>query len=380
MPYTLVFVLLTILSLYEFLDVKPDGVLVKKSYKTYFYALCTCSLWLIAALRFETGRDWEGYMQFFENCLRPRYISGFEPGFVRLNRLFKSMGLGFYGLQFFISSFCAFMVFRNIQRTSECPSFTLLLYVLMFYFATDMAQTRQHIAMAILILGGRAVRERKLLLWILIVALAMMFHVTAITAFPLYFTGRIQIGRRFVWVLFAVYIILYLFGLPFVRGGLEMVLRLPFVPARIGVIGNAYLNSKIYGQQVKFNSGLGFLANTFFNGLIVYFSTRKENSGRRIWLVNYFIGLYFMAFGRNFDQFARIANYYYICGNGLCAYNLLIKSKGFFRKVDFLRYFMCFMFFALQFYSFVGKWYLYDKLTHTSYHLDYTPYRAFIFE
>lgn len=44
MPYTLVFVLLTILSLYEFLDVKPDGVLVKKSYKTYFYALCTCSL------------------------------------------------------------------------------------------------------------------------------------------------------------------------------------------------------------------------------------------------------------------------------------------------------------------------------------------------
>lgn len=317
-------------------------------------------------------------MRFFENCLRPRYISGFELGFVRLNRLFKSMGLGFYGLQFFISSFYAFMVFRNIQRTSECPSFTLLLYVLMFYFATDMAQTRQHIAMAILILGGRAVRERKLLLWILIVALAMMFHVTAITAFPLYFTGRIQIGRRFVWVLFAVYIILYLFGLSFVRGGLEMMLRLTFVPARIGVIGNAYLNSKIYWQQGEFNSGLGFLANTFFNGLIVYFSTRKENSDRRMWLANYFIGLYFMAFGRNFDQFARIANYYYICGNGLCAYNLLIKSKDFFRKVDFMRYFMCFMFLALQFYSFVGKWYLYNKLTHTSYHLDYTPYRAFI--
>lgn len=126
-------------------------------------------------------------------------------------------------------------------------------------------------------------------------------------------------------------------------------LWLPFVPARIGVIGKAYLNSKIYGQQGEFSSGLGFLANTFFNGVIVYFSTRKENSDRRMWLANYFIGLYFMAFGRNFDQFSRIANYF--CGNGLCTYSLLIKSKDFFRKVDFLRYFMCFTFFAFRFYT-----------------------------
>ena len=89
---------------------------------------------------------------------------GFEPGFVKLNQFFKGLGLGFYGLQFFISSFCALIVFRNIQRTSERPSFILLLYVFMFYFFTDMAQTRQHIAMAILILGNRFILERNFFL------------------------------------------------------------------------------------------------------------------------------------------------------------------------------------------------------------------------
>ena len=74
MPYILVIVLLCILSLYEFLDIKTVGILVGKNTKLWFYLICAVSLWLIAALRFETGRDWQGYVQFFEILYIQLYV------------------------------------------------------------------------------------------------------------------------------------------------------------------------------------------------------------------------------------------------------------------------------------------------------------------
>ena len=81
------------------------------------------------------------------------------------------------------------------------------------------------------------------------IALAMMFHVSAIMAFPLYFTYKIRIDKKIAWVLFFVYLIVYLFGLAFVLGMLNFVVKLPFVPSRIALIGGVYLASKTYGLQ-----------------------------------------------------------------------------------------------------------------------------------
>ena len=381
MPYILVIVLLCILSLYEFLDIKTVGILVRKNTKLWFYLICAVSLWLIAALRFETGRDWQGYVQFFEIWKDSNETGGYELGFVLLNRIFGLLGADFYFLQFCISSFCALIVFRNFFKNSDFPAFTLLLYVFMFFFSTDMAQTRQHIAMAILICGNCFIKDRKLFLWILMIALAMMFHVSAIMAFPLYFTYKIRIDKKIAWVLFFVYLIVYLFGLAFVLGMLNFVVKLPFVPSRIALIGGVYLASKTYGLQTQFGSGLGFLLNMFFIAFIIfmfYINKNNKNKKNNFHFVNFFIALYFLAFGRNFDQFSRIANYYLICGNGLCAYNYLIEGKTFFKKIDFLRYFMLFIFLTFNVYTFYKTWYAENPITHASYNSDYLPYKSYI--
>ena len=46
--------------------------------------------------------------------------------------------------------------------------------------------------MEILICGQVFIKNEKLFLWIAVIALAVQFHVTAVCAFPLYFTNRIE--------------------------------------------------------------------------------------------------------------------------------------------------------------------------------------------
>lgn len=62
MPYFLIILLLCFIIFYEFLDIKPDGFLIKKNSITYFYLMCAVLLWLIAVLRFETGRGIQNFL------------------------------------------------------------------------------------------------------------------------------------------------------------------------------------------------------------------------------------------------------------------------------------------------------------------------------
>lgn len=209
----------------------------------------------------------------------------------------------------------------------------------------------------------------------------MQFHITALLAFPLYFTANRKVSVKFCVVLFIASIFITFFGLNIIRAMLALVTKLSIVPERIRIIGNSYLNSKIYGQQGQFGSGLGFLVRYAFIALMIFFYkliSKKSDTGNYYFL-NFFIALIFQAMGRNFDQFSRIANYYLICGGGLCAYNLLLDAKKFFRKTEVLKIAMCAVFVLFMLYNFYNLWTVPGK-HFNSYKIDYTPYRSFIFE
>lgn len=336
-------------------------------------------LFCIAAFRYETGRDWEGYTYFFNKCLSSPYSFNFEFGFSFINRFFKTFVDNFYFMQFFIMLFCCICTYRSLYQRSEYPVFTLFLYFVMFFLQTDMAQTRQHIAMAILICGLHFIDEKKIILWIVTVLLAMQFHISALTAFPLYFTTRKEISAYVAMFFYILCLFTTFFGLSIIRGMLGLTVSVGFVPERIQTIGNAYLNSKIYGQQAKFGTGLGFLVRYGFISLMLFFYFIQKEKKSSYFLLNFLIALLFQAMGRNFDQFGRIANYYLICGGGLCAYNLLIDCKSFFKKFGVIKLLMCTIFVLFTMYSFYSVWALSSFQGH-SYRDDYTPYKSVLFE
>lgn len=382
MIYLLVFFSLAAFSLAEFCGWKDLCVAEKVPLDKIAFVFLAFIMFYLAVFRFETGRDWGVYLSFFETCDLQKNSSPFEAGFSFLNRFFKIIFDNFYVMQFCIMVFCCLCVYRSFYKRSEFPVFTLFLYFIMFFLQTDMAQTRQHLAMSILLCGMPFVHKRKFFCWCLVVLLAMQFHITAFMAFPLYFTTYRKTSVATCASLFLICVFVTFFGLSVIRTMLSIVVNISFAPERIRVIGNLYLNSTIFGQQGQFNTGLGFIARYLFIALMIFFYAleRKRNlKYKNFYFLNFFIALIFQAMGRNFDQFGRIANYYLICGGGVCAYNLLVDCKSFFKKTDVARFGMCTVFLLLMSCTFFNMWYTTPKFFN-SYHDDYTPYKSVLFQ
>lgn len=338
----------------------------------FLYACIT--LCIIAAFRFQTGRDWSHYIFFFEHSLT-REIP-VEKGYMFVNKLFKQYTDSFYLQQFCINSFCSFCIFRLFYRESEYPLFTLLMYALLnYFFTTDMAQVRQHIAMAILCCGIKFIKERKILLWILIIVLAMQFHITAFLAFPLFYTNRIKISANTALVFLFVAIFITLFGYRLVRGIVEIVMLLPFIPKQLATTLQRYFTSKTEGQFLEMSSGLGYWGRYLFHIamiLLTYFGKQKYKQFN-YYLFNFMIAVVLQSMARNFDQFARVANYYMICGCGLVAYNIFPDSTSFFKRINGIRLIFCSVFLLFTFLTFYTSW-------SGNYGKDYAPYRSFVFQ
>lgn len=381
MIYIFILCVLIFFSLLEFSDFKELYAVKKLSLDKIVFVFTAFLMFCIAAFRYKTGRDWQVYIEFFDKCIISKNSFGFETGFSFINRFFKELAGSFYFMQFCIMTFCCLCVYKSFYRRSDYPVLTLFLYFTMFFLQTDMAQTRQHLAMGILLCGMTFIKNRKFLCWCLVVFFAMQFHVSAITALPLYFTTEKKVPVKICVVVFLSSVIITFFGLAAIRTCLEFFVRLPFLPERINVIGNAYLNSKIYGQQGQFGTGLGFIVQyTFIACIILFYSIiKKEKPEKNYYILNFFIALVFQAMGRNFDQFSRIANYYLICGGGICAYNLLLDAKTFFKKLEIVKITICVLFLMFMLFNFWRLWTVPSE-HFNSYQQDYTPYHSIVFE
>ena len=353
-----VLALLFVFSTLEICGQKDVLVAKNVSFNSVVFFYLSLFLLLLASLRFETGRDWENYlhMYYYDNL----ETSSTESGYIRMNVFFRNLNLGdkgFYLMQFIVMSFCCGVIYKSICRNNEFPIFILLVYFTSYFFSTELAQTRQHIAMAILICGNRFIRDKKFILWILVVILAMQFHITAIMAFPLYFTDRIRLASPIALILLFLALALNLAGFNLVWAMLDAAVKLSFLPKRIAGIMNAYMNSKEYGQQGQYSTGFGLLCRyVFYFAFIFLWSLKDKDERKKYHLTNFLIAVYFTSLGRNFDQFSRIANYYFICGNGLSLYNTLPSSIKFFKKLDVTRIALVVFYSLFIIFSFYMSW------------------------
>lgn len=334
-----VLALLFIFSTFEVCGQKNVLAVKNISFNSIVFFYLSLLLLLLASLRFETGRDWENYLHMY------RYdnpeTSFTESGYIRMNVFFRNLNLGdkgFYLMQFVVMTFCCGVIYRNIYENNDFPIFILLVYFTSYFFSVELAQTRQHIAMAVLICGNRFIRDKKFILWVLVVIFAMQFHITAIMAFPLYFTDRIGLASPIVFILLLLALILELAGFNLVWTMLNIAVNLSFIPERIARIMKSYMNSDIYGQQGQYSTGLGLLCRYVFYFVFAFLWMLKNKDERKKYhITNFLVAVYFTSLGRNFDQFSRIANYYFICGNGLSLYNILPFSVKFFKNLDMVR-------------------------------------------
>lgn len=378
MIYLLVILSLSFLALFNVKNYMRSAPCVMLCKSMLFFTLFIC--FYLSAFRYKTGADWNNYIPFFNHCFSPS-ASNFEYGFVILNQVAKYLFNNFYILQFFISFFCCCTIYYAIGKYALIPAVSFLFYFLNYFMNVEMAQTRQFIAMAVLIVGTKFIRKRELVKWILTVILACQFHITACIAFPLYFTERIVLSAKAAVLLTVCAGFINLFGHAAIIKILN-VLSLPFfsfLPHRILDLLYLYTNLQEYADKAEYNSGLGFIISNFiYLFIVLLYSNSNKQIKEKTFLLNFLIGILFNALGRNFEQFIRIGYYYFICGFGVSAWGILFYKNAFFKKIEWLQLFFSVFIIAFFVFSFFKVWYL--PKNGAALISSYVPYKSFMFK
>jgi len=155
-----------------------------------FFIFC---FFILSFIRWETGTDWTPYYDVFKSIEIPwetltDYLHGFEPGFMILYNIAKSISDSYTIMLLIEAIILYFCIYYFIKAHSFYPILSLLIYYSMSF--AGIFFVRQNIAMAILLCSLKYIYEKKIIPFILIVIIAASIHRTAIIfliAYPFFY-------------------------------------------------------------------------------------------------------------------------------------------------------------------------------------------------
>ena len=147
-------------------------------------------LFIFAALRYDYGNDYMSYANIFKNLTRYDYnlLIG-EELFVLLNKISPSYQV----MLIVVSLFFLFMVYKLISENVNIEYFGIafLIFVINPYlFLVNLSAVRQSIAIALFIIAIEFAYKRKIIPYIIFIAIATLFHNSAIVLLPIYFIAN----------------------------------------------------------------------------------------------------------------------------------------------------------------------------------------------
>jgi len=163
--------------------------------KTNFkYSILFFTVFIFSALRFDVGYDYENYFRIISNLALSNYTQ-FEPASRYIAEF--SNYTGFVQLFFIFTSYIIiYGVHYVLKHYSKNYLVSLLAFIsIPYFYLTSFSIIRQYCAIAVVFYGVKYIFQKKLLPYLAIVVLAMMFHYSAIIAIVIYFLNVINLSR-----------------------------------------------------------------------------------------------------------------------------------------------------------------------------------------
>lgn len=161
-------------------------------------------LTVIAAIRYNVGYDYSmTYVNIFNNVLNGRSKEAWgDYGYILLNKVVLIFTKDYAGI-FIVTAiiFCGCM-FLAIYRESDDIAMSGYLLVCTGYYFNFLNGMRQMLALAILMVSIKFIRENKFKKFMICVFIACLFHFSALTFIPAYFIRKVNINKvsRFIIV------------------------------------------------------------------------------------------------------------------------------------------------------------------------------------
>lgn len=173
-------------------------------------------MFLLSALRFHIGNDYYNYLRMSQRNKALGWSQIFsgdaEVGYTVLDKLittFTDNAVVFYSIMaLLILAPVAYFIYRY----SHNIWLSTLLYATLTFFYGSMNFIRQNLAASILLFSYKFLKERKIVPYMLLVALACCFHITALLMVPVYFLAAIKPTWKMLLFYGGATLLLYLFS------------------------------------------------------------------------------------------------------------------------------------------------------------------------
>jgi hypothetical protein len=165
-------------------------------------AICILFICIIG-LRFQVGGDWYAYLDHYQNILGESISDSMvqsDPGYALLNWLSASQNLGIYP----VNLTCGAVVMTGIYyfcRRQPQPWLALIVAVPYMLIVVAMGYTRQSVALGFELLALTALTDDRLRRFILLIAIAGLFHKSAVILLPL---GVLSSSHKKIWVILSI--------------------------------------------------------------------------------------------------------------------------------------------------------------------------------
>ena len=116
--------------------------------------------------------------------------------------------------QVFVTLISFFVILANahlIRKYSPDPLQSILYFFGLLYFSFHFNALKQSAAMIFVIYSFDAIMDRKLLRFLILIALASIFHYPALVFLPAYWIGNMRLGRSYLILLALILVLVYLY-------------------------------------------------------------------------------------------------------------------------------------------------------------------------
>lgn len=175
---------------------------------------------LILILRdYNIGADTLGYKELYENIGRISFGKMFadadrEYGFMLFTKLFRFINPSFRIYLAIATLLSLLPIAWYYQTESEYPLLTIVLFVTVAPFTMYFSGLRQIMAMGLGIVAWQMAKNKKLIWFLVIVAVAIMFHASAIILFVMYPLYKARITAKWLFAVVPAIILIYIFNKP----------------------------------------------------------------------------------------------------------------------------------------------------------------------
>lgn len=281
------------------------SLIYKDKTECFFMILCLLFT-LVSAIRYNVGTDYDYTYLHLYNRIKVGYgTDHFEILFMLLNRLFLFYKMPAWSL----ISFCSlitiplFFVFIKNNLDKKYWFLGVLLFILSTIYFASMNLVRQYLAISIILMSYKYLKNREIVKYILCIIFASLIHTTALIAL----INLISLIKS--KYLNRIMIILYLISIVFIFVNVQNFFGIiePFVPKRYN-----YIFQKDFFASRNIAS---VLKNIFPNILLIFCLLNRNKMEKKykyfkIYLFNLFIQVLILNILYGFNVFIRISYFF----------------------------------------------------------------------